>query len=514
MSDKKPFKWSPSQKIAIAAIDAGFSVFLQGSAGTGKSRLLQHIRDMPNASVSLQVGKRKRRFPTIAISATTGAAAVLISGVTFHSIVCLGRDENEPMDAYVGRVLFSKESTNRLRALKRLIIDETSMLSAETFDRVDEMLRRVRECDKPFGGIQLVCLCDFMQLQPVTGSMILRSERWRSTIQIYIKLTEIFRQEEPQLLDMLQDFRIGQLSEKSIDTLQSLRRDLPIEDGIEPTDLFCRKRDVEEFNWKKLDNLPDQEHTFPAQDIAPNEEQLRNLNSRVMAPAILRLKIGAQVMFLINRPEEGLFNGSCGVVEKFLPSGNPVVRFRQLGSVTMTRHAFHINGADGRVVATRNQYPLMLRWALTIHKAQGMTIDWFRLHLADLFAAGQAYVAFSRGRTLAGMQIVSFDSDGVHAHPEALEFERSLDTLAANLSPQLLEQLQRCFSYGVSQVILKMILGAQVVEFLTTYRLQNEATAKALTIEEKRANILMRPLKRSPFARTATAQPRGRKRFR
>lgn len=361
---------SEEQRSVLSMVLSGESVFFTGSAGTGKSFVLRRIVDA--------LRKTRHSEDAVQVTASTGMAAVNVGGRTLHSFAGIGLG-NGSAQSLVGRVMGSDKARRRWRETEVLVIDEISMLDAELFDKLERIARAVRQRERPFGGIQLVLCGDFLQLPPVTrgGSprFCFQAKTWTSCIGHEVMLKRVFRQKNQNFVGMLNELRVGRCSPHALETLRArVHRKLPTADGIVPTRLYAIKRAVRLENEDQLRRLRGELRIYTAIDRG-EPSQVRALERYCAAETQLRLKVGAQVMMLKNQPEKGLFNGSRGVVTGFrVRTGNfgieehvPVVRFFSGAQYDVCREEWNIQ--DGaKIVASRLQIPLMLAWALTIHK--------------------------------------------------------------------------------------------------------------------------------------------------
>jgi ATP-dependent DNA helicase PIF1 len=240
-------------------------------------------------------------------------------------------------------------------------------------------------------------------------------------IQKIIMLDVVFRQNEPELIDMLNDVRYNACKESTIKLLDFLERPLDITDGILPTRLYCRNADVDQNNITELHKLSGDSKIFKAEDFG--DEKYRSKLD--MLPLELELRVGAQVMLLVNHPDiKTLVNGSRGVVTKIDDDG-PVVKFADttIKVVPMVRS---LESKKGEILASRCQVPLKLAWSLTIHKSQGMSIDRLEVKIDDAFEYGMAYVALSRARTLAGLRVVAYNKAKFRINPKVKKFYKAI----------------------------------------------------------------------------------------
>lgn len=451
---------SPEQNAVLNKVKAGKSVFFTGSAGTGKSVLLREIIQFSGGSAS----------STLGITASTGIAAVNIGGVTLHSWAGIGIG-NETAKNVVGKFfgqaqLFSNV-IHRWQSVKTLIIDEISMIDGELFDKLEYMARGLRHSEKPFGGIQLILCGDFCQLPPVGGrdakgqvvtpAFAFDAQTWSDCVGPPITLTRVFRQKDQTFVDMLNEMRFGRMNRLTTETFKSLSRRVVYTDGIEPTELFSTRAEVDRANLSRLRQLPGECFSYEAADSAGvdangvrvTQVQMDRILKRFVAPQSIQLKVGAQVMLIKNLIQGQLVNGSVGQVTKFVSLGAarlqdipvatiegqevksrfqndailwPIVRFIGGREMIIVPQDFTANNPNGEVEAQRTQIPLILAWALSVHKSQGQTLERVKVDLGRTFEKGQAYVAISRATTMEQLQVINFDAAKVLAHPRVLEW--------------------------------------------------------------------------------------------
>lgn len=414
---------TPKQQLVIDKVLSGENVLITGEAGTGKTHLLRYLLDEI-------LGNDSGTY----VCAMTGIAAVPIGGTTLHSFAGIGVDAPDPAQ-FVAPLLKVKNHPRARKWLrcKRLVIDEISMLSGDLFTRLDQIARRLRRNpSQPFGGIQLVLCGDFMQLPPigVGASYCFQSPEWEAAIgsRNTVVLDTIFRQRDPAFTRILNEVRMANLSPESVAILKACGEKIAnTARGIVPTRLYCTRKDCDAENSSKLGAIPERARIFDAQDDGSLATE--QLNKCMMAPQVLHLKHGAQVMLISNLSvEEGLVNGSRGVVHSFSDAGNPIVRFtdtdeqkRENDEVEIMPYTFQVK-SGGSEIASRTQIPLVLAWALTIHKSQGMSLNRVDIDFTGMFAEGQAYVALSRARALKGMRIIGFDARLIKANSIARKF--------------------------------------------------------------------------------------------
>lgn len=449
------------------------NVFFTGAAGTGKSVLLREI---------IKVLLNMYDPTQVAITAPTGVAGLNIGGSTIHSWAGIGYGKES-----AERLLKGLSSSKKLqwRSTKALIIDEISMLDGNLFDKLEYIARMVRREDDlprgssdPFGGIQLIISGDFFQLPPVSDKdsstsipalFAFEAQCWSRCIDFMGELSKVFRQKDNKFIDMLSAMRVGKLERWHVEEFYKLSRPLHYEDGIEPTQLFPRKGDVERYNHERLHTLPGEAYTFRAMDSygrdindTPIDPHIGGqLLERLVVAKVVTLKVGAQVMLLRNQPEGGLVNGSLGKVIEFITVREARDQFLSIADMSkretsvnqLTTNTIHGFGKDnvfplvkftneklllcaptdftvenikGGVEARRIQIPLALSYAMSIHKSQGQTLSRVRVDLGRIFEKGQAYVALSRATSMEGLEILNFQPGKVTAHPKVLEWWNKL----------------------------------------------------------------------------------------
>lgn len=374
------------QKQALDILKAGRNVYLTGPAGSGKTHLLnQYIAHLKNHNIN------------VAVTASTGIAATHIGGVTIHSWSGLGI--NDYLSEFELEQLEQKEYLwKRFDKTKVLIIDEVSMLSSKMLDTIERICRKMKRSDEPFGGMQVVLSGDFFQLPPIGNDVkfVNHSDAWASMDIRICYLSEQYRQKDSSLEKILNEIRNDTVTDKT-------KKLLSKQEGIKTkTRLYTHNEDVDRINEKELEKLKGKVYEYEM-NTRGKKNLVANMKKSILAPEILKIKRNAVVMFVKNGFEEGYVNGTLGVVKGF-NKGKPVIE-------TFDRREIHADivswevEEDGKVLASVEQLPIRLAWAITIHKSQGMSLDAAEIDLSRSFTPGQGYVALSRLRSLNGLNL-------------------------------------------------------------------------------------------------------------
>lgn len=408
--------------MALEIMLSGESVLLTGSAGAGKTFVL-------NQFIRIAKGEGKH----VSVTATTGLAATHLGGTTIHSWSGIAiSDELHPGFAEN----MSKTRREIIEKTDVLIIDEISMLHDYRLDMVDEVCRLVRKKDEPFGGIQVIMSGDFFQLPPINrgdsraGSFVINSNVWRELDPTICYLDEQYRQDDEELLDILNSMRAGELRRNHAEKLLARIDVKPNIDEL-MTELHTVNVDVDTINDARLDLLEGDE-IFYTQTTTGGKNYLESLQRSVLAPATLRLKKGALVMAVKNSLERKYVNGSLGTIIDFEPGTEyPVVQFKSGKVVTMSPDTWELRDGDKKR-ASITQIPLRLAWAITVHKSQGMTLDAARIDLRKAFVEGMGYVALSRVKNLRNLYLSGINRIALQVSEEAQIIDVSLRLKASN----------------------------------------------------------------------------------
>ncbi|MBL6664806.1 MAG: AAA family ATPase [Rickettsiales bacterium] len=416
---------SPDQQDVIRAFESGYNIFVTGSAGSGKSHLLNYL-------------KRYYSHQGLEITASTGIAAVNIGGSTIHSWSAIGV-ANLPVDKIIANLFGAKFSKirRRIKRTKALAIDEISMISSETLEILDRVFKSIRENDAPMGGLQILFFGDFLQLPPIAKfnsqiNFCFESNCWNELDLKTFNLKEIFRQKDRKFINILNNIRKGELNEENIADLQKRVGLIDKNQAIKPTILTTHNYKVDKINEEKIKHIPKSEQVYKAEYFGV-QSKIDFLKKNSIVPEFLQLKIGAQVMMIKNTyQKEGIINGSLGIIKDFSPRKNyPLVEFSNGKILTIAPEEWLIEKYDEQknMIVTEagvNQIPLILAWAMTIHKSQGLTLDKISCDLSDIFSPGQAYVALSRAKSLEGVFIEKINFNKITANHKAVDFYHNI----------------------------------------------------------------------------------------
>jgi ATP-dependent DNA helicase PIF1 len=437
---------SQEQQISFDKYVQGDNIFITGPGGSGKSALIKILHK-----------HAYNQFKDIQVTALTGCASVLLNckAKTLHSWagIGLGNGTTEQMITKIKKNKFAKASWKKTDIL---VVDEVSMLSLKLFNMLNDIGKAVRGNSKPFGGIQLIFSGDFFQLPPVgdkddpdTQRFCFESEEWNTVFQreCQIQLIKIFRQTDEIYSTILNQIREGKIKRKSNDLLlKYVGRPFDPNLVAEPTKLYPTRNKVENINNTKMSALNGIEKEYNIKYLKDLEmtkaERLRRIEysdkdiqmeldflaNNLICDKEMKLKVGSQVMCIVNiQSDTGIeiCNGSQGIVTDFCEiTGCPRVKFNNGIERVMIRNVWASDKIPGIGVS---QVPLILAWALTIHKSQGATMDAAEIDVGSgIFECGQTYVALSRVKSLDGLYLTSFDATKIRINKKVKEFYESI----------------------------------------------------------------------------------------
>ncbi|TDQ06183.1 ATP-dependent DNA helicase [Pedobacter metabolipauper] len=441
-------------------------IFLTGKAGTGKTTLLKKIKETTSKKM--------------VVVAPTGVAAMNAKGTTINSFFQLPPGSFFPGDialenlqsgilsiqSMVSDLSYSREKINLFNDLELLVIDEVSMVRCDLLDVIDAILRAVRKNNAPFGGIQVLLIGDLFQLPPVT-----KREDWAFLSRAYpspyffdalvirrnpvlqIELSKVFRQTEPEFINILNDIRNNQISESDLLILNK-RYDpmFSASDELNPIIITSHNAEANAVNKEKLDELTTEEHTFEGEISG----EFRDLG--LQAEHSLKIKEGAQIMFIKNDSgdDRKFYNGKIGKV-KSIKAGEIYISFPQEEDLLLEKaswQSFEYKTDPEQVIVQQqvgefSQYPIKLAWAVTIHKSQGLTFDSAIIDAGKSFVAGQVYVALSRVRTLNGLVLKSkISTESLRSNAEVIKY----------MNPAKAEELDAMLIAEQEKFILQLVL--------------------------------------------------------
>lgn len=432
------------------------SVFLTGKAGTGKTTFLRKLREIsPKRMVVL---------------APTGVAAINAQGQTIHSFFQLPTGPRIPgMESKEGHYRMGKEKKNLIKTIDLLVVDEISMVRCDVLDAMDAELRKYRDRNKPFGGVQLLLIGDLQQLAPVAqerewallapyySTPYFFGSRALSQIQyVAIELKHIYRQQDAAFIDILAKVRSGMVDDACLNALNARYNPnfvTPKEGGW--IRLTTHNAMAQQYNDACLNAIEATSYTFRA-IISGNFPE-----KSYPADETLTLKVGAQVMFIKNDPSPAkrFYNGKIGTVTSVTwddeeecqvvmvhshEDGQDIAVFPLQWENTKYTIDEETKEIKEEVDGTFVQHPLRLAWAITVHKSQGLTFEHAVLDITSSFTHGQTYVALSRCRTLEGMvlarpisrnSVIIDSSVNAYIDKEAAEALRAEEKL-----PQMMEE--------------------------------------------------------------------------
>jgi ATP-dependent DNA helicase PIF1 len=479
---------SQGQQYAFEKFQRGDNLFVSGPGGSGKSHLIKYFVNYLYTTGSIHQ-----------VTSTTGCSSILLSNSirmggrpiivkTIHSWsgIRLGKVSK---DEIVSTVMKNKRIVREWRRVKTLIIDEISMFSYKLFEVLEELGRKTKKNDRPFGGIQVVCLGDFFQLPPVgdyndpeTSAFCFESPAWRRVFpqENHVELTTIYRQLDPIYQRILNEVRIGKLSEESNQELQKrvgLTYDPANHGGVTPMKIFATKSQVNIVNQSQYAKIQEKEHIYHTivktnnkryietgdlieEDLLEYCQQLsikeleyetNTMMNNMPCENEVHLKKGNPVMCLVNLDvESGIANGSLGVIEDFVDMMSeglisvkenvPLVRFSNGIVKTIGNYTWQ---SSEYPTITVSQIPLCLAYSNSIHKMQGSTLDVCEMNLGgSVFAEHQTYVALSRVKSLEGVYLSAFHPQRIRVNPTVVRFYQQFIPLSGQVASVPIQTLK------------------------------------------------------------------------
>ncbi|CAJ0843310.1 8504_t:CDS:2, partial [Entrophospora sp. SA101] len=337
---------------------------------------------------------------TVSVTATTGIAAVELSGTTLHSFCGIGLENGtvkeliEKVESYYPNILLST-------------------LDGELFDKLEEIARSVHKDNRPFGGILLIIAGDFFQLPPIRNDKFCyEANSWHKCFKHTIQLSVVLRQKEPEFINMLNEIRIGLVTEKTLNIMEMLKQPCEYFDEIQPTKLYPKNYNVAKTNLEYLSKIQNKSYYFYSED--QDYGQLDTLIKNCLAPKKLELKCGAQVM-LIKNINKNLVNGSRGIV---------------VGFFSVDKKQSYYNGKDEGINLHQDVILPIVKFTENIEINVHMA-EW---QLETIGPAGQTYVALSRAKSMKSLEVLNFSRDKVMVDEKVKRFYDNLQVFSENMS--------------------------------------------------------------------------------
>jgi ATP-dependent exoDNAse (exonuclease V) alpha subunit len=420
-----------SDKI-LPILKSGRNIFITGGAGSGKSYFITKYA--------------KSSLRTVALTATTGTAALNIGGETIHRLLGIGiSSRTHDLEKIIKRWEKIKKSDkpwdvarwDYLVDIDTIIIDEVSMLRRDQFELIEAVLSNILESYLPFGGKQIIISGDMLQLPPVvTNSDLQRypdlrnpfcfqSPIWSQAKFESFNLITNYRQGEGKFLTALENIRIGNVDDE-IDQMMLARVNASFDNAIvNPIKLFTHNYKVEEENINAIKKIPHDKYLSEA-IFAGNKYDIEIFKNECIADQKLYFCKDAQVMMITNEMSGKWVNGTMGIivnadpVEIKLSNGKVVLVGLHEWKRTVSR--IKNDRIHEETKASLKQLPFKLAYAATTHKTQGLTLDYAEIDLSNCFTHGQAYVALSRVRNIDGLKLLGWNPKVISANPKVLEF--------------------------------------------------------------------------------------------
>jgi ATP-dependent DNA helicase PIF1 len=403
---------NPEQKKLLKVLlNAKNNLFITGAAGSGKSHVIKLFREL-----------KKLSGVHIPMVASTGAASLLVNGVTFNSYFGLGILAGG-IENTITNAIGNRSVCERIVYTDTIIIDEISMISATTFKAANLLCQKVRRNKKFFGGMRVIAVGDFLQLGPFSDTKkidwIFEGKDWKSAKMKNVQLKKIMRTKDKKFLDFLAKVRVGKIDTS---VKKFLNKHLVKSTFKDPTcpRIFSRNHQVDTYNIQKLNEVHAPLVTFQTQYVG-DHQSISKMKENLVIPEVLNLKIGALVMMRVNNFKDGFVNGTIGTIIG-IHSEQLTIKKISGEMIFVKKHIFESLNGGGDVVAKAKNFPLILAWAITIQKAQGASIDKALISLDRLWLHGQAYTALSRLSNPAGLHLACWDKSSFIVDKKVLKY--------------------------------------------------------------------------------------------
>jgi ATP-dependent DNA helicase PIF1 len=411
-------KLTNSQQTALDALKGKGNVFLTGPAGTGKSFLINHYIREYN--------------PKIPVVCSTGAAAVLVGGRTFHSFFGLGTLQ-ENHELILATALSNANLVSRIMKAKEIIIDEISMLPGRALDLANLICKTIRNKeDLPFGGIRIIAVGDFYQLPPVKTDYKKKVEwafnsfTWAECEFKCFELKEFMRSTDLDFLSFLSHIRAGRCGPEEMKFLNNHMHKRA--ENFVGTRIFSRKKLVQDYNQESLDKLTGKEIVFTTK-YDGEDKAIERLKRNLPIEEEIKVKIGAFVMIRTNDNSKDLayVNGTLGHIQEVLYS-EIVIKGLDGRLIPLSKKTFILKDGEGNEIAEATNFPISLAYAITIHKSQGASIENGVVDLFNLWDSGQGYTALSRLTSPAGLRILKWNQRSIFVDKEVVSFYKKISS--------------------------------------------------------------------------------------
>lgn len=462
-----------TQNQAFEILKMGYNIYLTGSAGSGKTFLLnKYINFLKDKNVA------------VGITASTGIAATHIDGITIHSWSGIGI-KDELSDKEIRALLKKGHLKKRFESAKVLVIDEVSMLHSFRLDLVDKVCRSFKGNNEPFGGMQVILCGDFFQLPPINRNseevnFIDKSQAWDNMNLKICYLSEQHRHGDDELTEVLNNIRTNNIGEHTLAPLRK-RYKKDIAGAAAITKLYTHNMDVDLINGRELEKLKGEIKTYDM-DFKGNWKLADILKKSCLAPERIALKKNALVMFVKNNFKEGYVNGTLGEVIGFDCNNMPIIKTFKGREIIVELENWKIE-EEGKVKAEIIQIPLRLAWAITIHKSQGMTLDAAEVDLSKSFVKGMGYVALSRVSALKGLKLMGLNKIALQVDKNILKLDKQLIHASENNISEF-EDLSILKREKKQKEFLKSIMPKEKEKPISTYEKTKLLLEKKLSVAE------------------------------